>query len=251
MANHRMFSNRVANSANFLQMPAESQLLFFHMVLRADDDGIVESYPLMKLLGTTPDSFRVLVARGFIKQLNEDQVVVISEWLEHNTIRADRKVDSMYLPMLLEKYPETEIVVVKPRSDVSDNSKRLDRPWTAEVKLSKGKKAVALQLASPPLEVREVRTNNEGEEKQLKKRTRRDPRVWALQEKLYDILEKDNGVRPTHHWGDYQRIVVALALIKESDIISMVEDAVAVKTVHTVREVLTTRQIDIYRQENL
>lgn len=138
MANHRMFSNRVANSATFLQMPAESQLLFFHMVLRADDDGIVESYPLMKLLGTTPDSFRVLIARGFIQQLNEDQVVVISEWLEHNTIRADRKVNSMYLPLLLEKFPNTEIVVVKPRSDVHDNSKRLDSPRTAEGKLSKG-----------------------------------------------------------------------------------------------------------------
>lgn len=134
-----MFSNRVANSASFLQMPAESQLLFFHMVLRADDDGVVESYPILKLLGVAPDSFKVLLARGYVKQLNEDQVVVISEWLEHNTIRADRKVDSIYLPVLLAKYPETEIVVAKPRSDVYDNTRRLDRPWTAEGKLSKGK----------------------------------------------------------------------------------------------------------------
>lgn len=132
-----MFSNRVANSASFLQMPAESQLLFFHMILRADDDGIVESYPLMKLLGTTPDSFRVLLAKNFIKQLNEDQVIVISDWLEHNNLRSDRKVNSMYLPLLLEKYPETEIVAVKPRSDVKDNSKRLDSPRTAEVRLGK------------------------------------------------------------------------------------------------------------------
>ena len=44
----------------FLQMPSDSQPLYFHMILRADDDGIVESYPLIKLLGAAPDSFKVL-----------------------------------------------------------------------------------------------------------------------------------------------------------------------------------------------
>jgi hypothetical protein len=42
------------------------------MILRADNDGVVESYPLIKLLGVAPDSFRVLVAKRFIRQLNED-----------------------------------------------------------------------------------------------------------------------------------------------------------------------------------
>lgn len=107
-------------------MPAESQLLYFHMVLRADDDGIVESYPLMKLLGMAPDNFKVLIAKGFIKQLNEDQVIVITDWLEHNKIRADRKVNSIYLPLLMRIYPELPIVEPKPRSDVDDNSNRVD-----------------------------------------------------------------------------------------------------------------------------
>jgi hypothetical protein len=60
MANRRMFSNRIANSARFLQMPSEAQNLYFHMVMRADDDGIVESYPLLKLLGLAPDNFKIL-----------------------------------------------------------------------------------------------------------------------------------------------------------------------------------------------
>ncbi len=126
MPSRRMFSNRIANSAKFLQMPAESQLLYFHMILRADDDGIVESYPLMKLLGMAPDNFKVLIAKGFIRQLNEDQVIVITDWLEHNSIRPDRKVNSIYLSLLREKYPELPILEPKPRSDVEDNSKRLE-----------------------------------------------------------------------------------------------------------------------------
>ena len=125
MANRRMFSNRIANSARFLQMPAEAQVLYFHMILRADDDGIVESYPLMKLLGVASDNFKILQAKGFIEQLNEDQVVVITDWTEHNVIRADRKVDSIYLPLLLNRNPDAKILQAKPRSDVKDNSKRL------------------------------------------------------------------------------------------------------------------------------
>ena len=137
-----MFSGRIGNSARFLQMPSESQLLYFHMILRADDDGVVESYPLIKLLGMAPDVFKVLIAKGFIQQLNEDQVIVIKDWLEHNTIRADRKVDSVYKKLLLEKCPEIPVIEPKPRSDVEDNSARLGGQSTdsiSQVKLSKGK----------------------------------------------------------------------------------------------------------------
>ena len=126
MANHRCFSFRIANSAKFLQMPEGPQLLYFHMVIRADDDGVVEAYPLMKLLGSAPDSFKVLEAKGFIEKLNEDQVVVIMDWLEHNKIRADRKVNSIYAPLLKEKCPKLELINPKPRSDVEDNSGRTD-----------------------------------------------------------------------------------------------------------------------------
>jgi hypothetical protein len=148
-----MFSNRIANSARFLQMPTESQLLYFHMVLRADDDGIVESYPLMRLLGVASDSFKVLMAKGFIQQLNEDQVVVINDWKEHNVIRADRKIDSIYLPLLLEVKPDVEVLLPKPRSDVKDNSKRLNGQSTdsisyvrlGKVKLSKVNKYSSIE----------------------------------------------------------------------------------------------------------
>ena len=125
MSQRRMFSNRIANSAKFLQMPAESQLLYFHLVLRADDDGVVESYPILKLLGLAPDNFRVLLAKGFIRLLNEDQVIVIPDWLEHNKIRPDRKVNSMYLSLLKEKYPKIPILLPEARKDVKDNTKRL------------------------------------------------------------------------------------------------------------------------------
>lgn len=143
MANRRMFSVRIANSARFLQMPSEAQLLYFHLIVRADDDGVVESYPVMKLLGLASDNFKILISKGFIRQLNEDQVVVILDWREHNTIRADRKTDSIYLPLLKKVVPEIDYIEPKPRSDVKDNTNRLGGPSTdsiSKVKLSKDNK---------------------------------------------------------------------------------------------------------------
>lgn len=127
MAQRRMFSNRIANSARFLQMPSEAQALYFHMILRADDDGVVESYPIVKLLGVAPDSLKILSVKGFVQHLNEDQVVIITDWLEHNAIRADRKVDSIYRHLLP---VGIKTIAAKPRSDVDDNSKRVGGPST-------------------------------------------------------------------------------------------------------------------------
>ena len=122
-------------------MPEGSQLLYFHLILRADDDGVAEAYPIMKLLGTAPDNFKVLLAKGLIKQLNEDQVVVITDWLEHNSIRPDRKVDSMYKELLIEN--DIPTVKAKPRSDVADNSRRVGGPSTDSIgKVRLGKDSI-------------------------------------------------------------------------------------------------------------
>lgn len=100
MATRRMFSSRIVNSARFLQMPEGSQLLYFHLSMRADDDGIVEVYPVTRLLGNQPNNFKILVARGFILQLNEDQVSLVTDWGEHNVIIADRKVNNIHIDLL-------------------------------------------------------------------------------------------------------------------------------------------------------
>jgi hypothetical protein len=133
-----MFSFRIANSAKFLQMPEGAQLLYMHAVIRADDDGVVEIYPIVQLLGSAPDNLKILLAKGFIKQLNADQVMIIMDWLEHNTIRADRKVNSIYLPLLKRACPELDIVEPKPRQDVEDNSRRLGGGQST-VSVSQGK----------------------------------------------------------------------------------------------------------------
>lgn len=69
-----MISKRIAESAKFIKMPATSQNLYFHLVIHADDDGIVEALPVINLIHANEDDLRVLHSKGFIVILNEDLV---------------------------------------------------------------------------------------------------------------------------------------------------------------------------------
>lgn len=112
-----MFSLRVINTARFLKMPTSTQCLYFHLGLHADDDGIVEAYPILNSIGATEDDLKILVAKNFVNVLNEDLVTYITDWKENNKIRADRKVDSIYKDLLLQVIPEAELIESKERTD--------------------------------------------------------------------------------------------------------------------------------------
>ena len=113
--------------AGFLQMPLTAHALYFHLALHADDDGVVESFPVMRTTGAAQDDLRILLAKKFIHQLNDDLVVFVTDWREHNFIRADRKTDSVYKDLLLQVVPEADVIQPKPRTDVRDNSRRINQ----------------------------------------------------------------------------------------------------------------------------
>ena len=112
-----MFSKRIIGSARFLRMPGSTQALYFHLGMAADDDGIVEAYPIMQMVNASEDDLRLLAAKGFVKVLNEDLVTYILDWQENNKIRADRKVNSIYKDLLLQVMPETPLLEPRQRAD--------------------------------------------------------------------------------------------------------------------------------------
>ena len=90
MAERRMFSKTIVDSDLFLNMPATSQLLYFHLALRADDDGFINNpKSLTRMCGCHDDDMNMLITRGFIIPFPETGVVVVTHWNIHNTIRKD------------------------------------------------------------------------------------------------------------------------------------------------------------------
>lgn len=132
MAERRMFSKRLTNSARFIKMPSSTQNLYFHLGLNADDDGVVEAFSIMNQIGATEDDLKVLVAKGFVIVLNDDLVSYIVDWRENNKIRADRKVDSIYKDLLLKVIPEVQLLESRERAD--RKKEQMDVPMTSQKK---------------------------------------------------------------------------------------------------------------------
>lgn len=96
MANRRMFSLDVVDTDRFLDMPVTTQALYFHLGMRADDDGFVSSPKrITKTVGCNEDDFKILLSKGYII-LFESGVIVISDWNINNWIRPDRKHNTRF-----------------------------------------------------------------------------------------------------------------------------------------------------------
>lgn len=97
MANRRMFSLDVVNTDKFLDMPATTQLLYFHLGMNADDDGFVASPKrLAKMLGCGEDDLKLLLAKEYLIAF-DNGIVVITDWNINNWIRPDRKHDTRFV----------------------------------------------------------------------------------------------------------------------------------------------------------
>ena len=91
-----MFSLKIVDTDAFLEMPMSSQLLYFHLSMRADDEGFVGSPKrIMRLIGVNEDDLKVLTSKRFILSFKSG-IVVIKHWLIHNVIRMDRLQKTLY-----------------------------------------------------------------------------------------------------------------------------------------------------------
>ena len=87
-----MFSKKVVDSDMFLDMPLSTQCLYFHLALRADDDGFINNPKrIQKMIGVSEDDLKLLLAKRFLISF-DNGVVVIKHWRIHNYIRNDRFV---------------------------------------------------------------------------------------------------------------------------------------------------------------
>lgn len=97
MARRRMFSLDVIDTDIFLEMPPSTQALYFHLGMRADDDGFVSSpKKIMSMIGCNADDIKLLIAKNFIIPF-ENGVCVIKDWNVNNYIQKDRYKETIYL----------------------------------------------------------------------------------------------------------------------------------------------------------
>ena len=90
MAERRMISKKIIHSDAFLDLPATTQNLYFHLLLEGDDEGFVNSPKrIQRTIGATDGDAQMLIAKKFILSF-ESGVIVIKHWRIHNYIQNDR-----------------------------------------------------------------------------------------------------------------------------------------------------------------
>ena len=92
-----MFAKTIIDSDAFLEMPQSTQLLYFHLSMRADDDGFIDKpKSIMRTIGAKEDDLKVLIMKNFIIPFDSG-VVVIKHWKIHNYIQKDRYKETKYI----------------------------------------------------------------------------------------------------------------------------------------------------------
>lgn len=97
MAEKRMFAKTIIDSDAFLDMPMSAQCLYFHLCMRADDDGFLNNpKKIQRTIGASEDDLKILLAKNFLIPFDSG-IVVIKHWRIHNYIRSDRYKETAYL----------------------------------------------------------------------------------------------------------------------------------------------------------
>lgn len=131
MAQKRMFSLKIVDTDAFLDMPQGSQLLYFHLAMRADDDGFVSNpKKIMKISNSADDDMKVLVAKEFIIPF-ERGVCVIKHWLVHNIIRQDRYIETEHIE------EKNKLALNKGKYEIIENVLPLGNQMAPQIRLDK------------------------------------------------------------------------------------------------------------------
>lgn len=115
MAERRMFAKVIIDSDAFLDMPLSAQALYFHLSMRADDEGFVGNpKKIQRMIGASDDDCKLLVMKRFILVFDSG-IIVIKHWKIHNYIQADRFKPTTYVEekstlMLDQKKAYTECI---------------------------------------------------------------------------------------------------------------------------------------------
>lgn len=124
MARRRMFSLDIVDTDCFLNLPATTQLLYFHIGMRTDDDGFVNNPTrLVRMLGLSNVDLELLCTTGFLIPFKSG-VVVVTHFKMQNTLKNDRYKPTIHREekMLLHQKGNKQYVLL----DCTDNYKLID-----------------------------------------------------------------------------------------------------------------------------
>jgi hypothetical protein len=188
MAERRMFAKTIIDSDSFLDMPLSAQCLYFHLSMRADDEGFVNNpRKIMRMIGASDDDARILIAKRFLIAF-ESGVVVIKHWRIHNYIQKDRYHPTKYKEEKAQLFQKDNGGYTLYPECIQDASK-----MDTEVRLELGKDSIYLNNTNSVSKKENISNTKKGTHKFVPP-TLEDVKAYCQ--------ERNNGVDP-NKWYDH------------------------------------------------
>ena len=208
MADKRMFSLKIVDSDLFLDMPLSSQCLYFHLSMRADDDGFVNNpKKIIKIIGANEDDLKILIAKGFVIVFDQG-IIVITHWKINNFIRKDRYKPTMYIEQKQQLYQtENGTYILEEKAGchlvdqrLSSGQPSIDKGRLDKVSIDKGREGeIEKDKKSTPIfygEYKNVRLSQE-EYKNLKEKLNSHTEIMI--NKLSRYMESSGKTYQNHY----------------------------------------------------
>ena len=193
MAERRMFAKSIIDSDAFLDMPLSAQALYFHLSMRADDDGFVNNpKKIQRMVGASDDDCKLLVIKRFILTF-ESGIIVIKHWKIHNYIRNDR-------------YKETKYIEEKNTLEITENNAYTERKtigipngYQMDTQVRLGKDRIELDKENIK-ENKKEKSLSDGDSKYLEAYSR-------FLKKKYPDLSHEEILETEEYQNQYERII--------------------------------------------
>ena len=150
MAERRMFAKTIIDSDAFLDMPLSSQALYFHLSMRADDDGFINNpKKIQRMIGASDDDLKLLIAKRFIIPFDSG-IVVIKHWKIHNYIQRDRYKETVY------KDEKARLTLKDNNAYTLSDTPCIQDGYSLETQVRLGKDSIELELGKDSIELLDV-----------------------------------------------------------------------------------------------
>ena len=150
MAERRMFAKTIIDSDAFLDMPLSSQALYFHLSMRADDDGFINNpKKIQRMIGASDDDLKLLIAKRFIIPFDSG-IVVIKHWKIHNYIQRDRYKETVY------KDEKARLTLKDNNAYTLSDTPCIQDGYSMETQVRLGKDSIELELGKDSIELLDV-----------------------------------------------------------------------------------------------
>jgi hypothetical protein len=142
-----MFAKTIIDSDAFLDMPLSTQSLYFHLSMRADDDGFINNpRKIQRMIGSSEDDLKLLLAKKFLIVF-ESGVVVIKHWKIHNYIQPDRYKETIY------KDEKSQLLLKENKSYKLMDTQCIQNGYSSDTQVRLGKDRLEIELGKDSIEL--------------------------------------------------------------------------------------------------